>query len=145
MEQTTEDQYEAKTASTRLVLLESLAKIGFSTNVKEDGTIDASFAGRDYNISVSGYLVRIWETFWRTYATDDFEPDVKDAVTLANSEPLATIIYSTSEKGELTYLHTKVDFIFWLGTPNPEILLMDYFKAFYLIRRRFDAFLAELK
>lgn len=143
-----EREYEllhAHTTSTVQTLVECFWKIGGSATVNYDGTIDASFAGISYNIRVHSYMVRIWHEFSRTYATSYFEQYVDDSVTLVNLEPMTIMIHSQSEDRELTYLHTRSDFVLLPEITSPEQLLMFHLMMINSAEAKLDALLEERK
>lgn len=144
MEETMEYDVEARSASTRMALLEAMAKLQAHTVVNEDGSIHAWYQGKSIEIMISNYLVRIWNLYWRTYTPNDPEPLLREAVNAANFGPLATLILSESEDKELTYLHTKIDFMFPPGIPYPEELLLAHLQELDRIQVRLDTHLQAL-
>lgn len=144
MEETMEYNMDARCASTRMALLEALAKLGSHTTVNEDGSIHAWYQGKSIEIMISNYLVRIWDSYWRTYTPNDPEPHLRDAVNAANLGPLATLILSESEDKKLTYVHTKIDFMFPPGIPYPEDLLLVHLQELDRIQVRLDTHLQAL-
>lgn len=144
MEEPMEYNVEAQSASTRMSLLEALAKIGSHTVVNDDGSIHAWYRGKSIEILISNYLVRIWNLYWRTYTPNDPEPRLKEAVNAANFGPLATLVLSESEDKELTYVHTKIDFMFPPGIPYPEEFLLAQLQELDRIQVRLDTHLQDL-
>lgn len=144
MEETMEYNVEARCASTRMALLEAMAKLQAHTVVNEDGSIHAWYQGKSIEILISNYLVRIWNLYWRTYTPNDPEPLLREAVNAANFGPLATLILGESEDKELTYLHTKIDFMFPPGIPYPEEFLLAHLQELDRIQVRLDTHLQAL-
>ena len=145
MEETMDCNVGAQSASTRMSLLEALAKLGAHTTVNGDGSIHAWYQGKSIDILISNYLVRIWDSYWRTYTPNDPEPLLREAVNAANYGPLATLIISESEDKELTYVHTKIDFMFAPGIPYPDEYLHAHLRELDRIRVRLDTHLQALR
>lgn len=144
MKETMEYNVEASSASTRMALLEAMAKLQAHTVVNEDGSIHAWYQGKSIEILISNHFVRIWDTYWRTYTPNDPEPLLREAVNAANFGPLATLILSESEDKELTYLHTRIDFMFPPGIPYPEEFLLAHLKELDRIQVSLDTHLQAL-
>lgn len=144
MEQTREEIMDMNTDSTRMALLEALAKLQAHTTVNEDGTIHVWHQGKSLVITVSNVFVRIWDLYWKTITPNDPEPHLSDAVNAANSGPFATLVMAKSEDGELTYVHTKIDFMFPPGIPYPEEYIMAFLQEIDRVRVRLDSHLQAL-
>ena len=143
MEETFEYDGEAKSASTRIVLLEALAKLGGFTSVKPDGSIRAFYQGTSIDIIISNYFVRIYDRYWRTLTPEEQEPYLLETVNGANYGPFATLIVAKDE--ELVFLHTKINFIFPPGIAYPEEYLQAHLKQIFQIRERLDARLQAMR
>ena len=125
-------------------LIQALAKLEYHTVVYEDGGMRIWYNGRFVDINISNRFVRIWDLFWRTFCPGDIGlSHIKEAVDSANMTPSASIVYSCSEDKELTYLNSKVDFMFNPEIPHPESYVDAHLKALDLIKESFNSHLND--